>query len=123
MYAYLSNGLQSTVWFQFVDTMTLGLAISATLGYGTFAATTTHTDSVDDKALLGLESQTASLIGTSGSGRTMQFCQLTVLPDADAKQVTHNITLLLPVQFLHITVGTHVEDRPSNTNSINVICS
>src|SRR5512144_67850 len=93
--------------------MTLGLARSATLGYGTFATTATYTDSVDDETLFGFVTQTTSLIGTGGSGRAVQLGQLTVLPYADAKQVTHNITLLLPVQFLHITVGTHVEDRPS----------
>lgn len=110
MNAYLSNGLQTTVWFQFVDTMTLGFTIGATLGYWTFTTTTAYTDSVDDETLFSLVTQTTSLVGTGGSGRTVQLGQLTVLPDADTKQVTHNITLLLSVQFLHITVGTHGEE-------------
>lgn len=106
---YLSDRLQSTVWLQLVDTMTLGLAVGASLGDGALAATTADTNSVDDVSLLGTVSQTTSLVGASRSWRAVQLGQLTILPDTNAKQVTHNIALLLPVQFLHIPVGTHFQ--------------
>lgn len=62
LWTHLSNGLQAAGWFQFVDTVALGLAIGAALWHWALAATAAHTHAVDDESLLGLESQTTCLI-------------------------------------------------------------
>lgn len=50
----LSKGLKVACWLEFIDTVGLGFAISATLGHWAFPATTPHTDAVDDDAWVGL---------------------------------------------------------------------
>lgn len=113
---FLSDGLQTTVRLQLVDTMALGLTVCATLGDWAFAATTTHTNAEDREALLGLVAQATSLVWSGWPWGTVELGQLAVLPDADTQQIAHDIALLLTVQFLHVTIGSHLElmseDRP-----------
>lgn len=92
-----------------VDSVTLGLAIGATLVNGILAATTTYGDSIDDEALLGLVAETTSLVGTRRSRCSVHFGQLAVLPDPDTQQVAHHIALLLAVQLLNVAIGSHDE--------------
>jgi hypothetical protein len=51
-----------------------------TLRNGLFAVTPANTDSVDEIALLGLVSQTTSLVRTRRAGCTVYNVQLTVFP-------------------------------------------
>lgn len=51
----LGNGAMAALVLQRVHTMRLGLAVGLTLDDGALAATALHTDTVDDKALLGLK--------------------------------------------------------------------
>lgn len=106
---HLSNRLQTTSWLQFVDTMALWLAVGAALWHWTLAATTADTHAVDDESLLCLEAQTTCLVWAGWAWGTHQFRQLTELPDADTQQVTEDIRLLLSVQLLDITIGSHVD--------------
>ncbi len=53
------------------NTVAGGLATSATTGDGALATTTAHANPVDHVALLGLVAETASLVRTSGAGRTV----------------------------------------------------
>lgn len=105
---YLGNRLQSACWFQFVDTMAFWLAVGATLWHWTLATSTTNANSVDDIALLGTESQATGLVWARWSRRSNHLCELTVLPDSDTKQISQYIALLLAIQFLHVTVRSHV---------------
>lgn len=66
---------------------------------GFLAASTTNADSVDDKALLGLVSETTSLVRARRTRRTVDNVQLTVLPAADTKQEAENIRLLLTLEL------------------------
>ena len=56
-----------------------GLAVGSTLGNGALAATTADTDTVDDVTLLGLVTETASLVGTRGARSTVDGVQLAEL--------------------------------------------
>lgn len=106
---FLSNGLQATVRLQLVDTMALGLTVGATLGDWALTATTAHADAEDREALLGLVAQATSLVRAGWPWGTVELGQLAVLPDADTQQIAHDIALLLTVQFLHVSIGSHLE--------------
>uniref|UniRef100_A0A096MEB7 Uncharacterized protein n=1 Tax=Poecilia formosa TaxID=48698 RepID=A0A096MEB7_POEFO len=98
--ALLSSGLQTAGEFELVHTMMHRLAIGRSLRDGTFAATTAHSDAVNDIAwevptLLGFVAQPTSLVRPGGSGGPMEVGQLTVLPAANAEQEAHHIRLLL----------------------------
>lgn len=108
MYSYLSNRLQTTSGLQLVDSVSLRLAIRATLGHRTLAASTSDADAIDHVSLLGAEPKTTGLVRTGRPGSAHQLRQLTVLPDANAQQVSEDIALLLAVQLLHITVSSHL---------------
>lgn len=51
-----------------------------TLGDGLFAVTTADTDTVDNISLLGLVTQTASLVGARWAGSTVNHVELAVFP-------------------------------------------
>ena len=53
--------------------------VGGTLGGGPLAATASHTDTVDNIALLGLVSETTSLVGARRTGSTVDSVQLTEL--------------------------------------------
>lgn len=108
IWTYLSNWLKISVGFQVVDTLTLGFTVGASLVYWTFTSSTTHTNAVDAKTLLGLVAQTTCLVGTTWTWCTMHLGQLTILPDANTQQVAHDIALLLAIQFLYVTIGSHL---------------
>ena len=55
------------------------LTVSSTLGYWTLATTATNSDTVDNVALLGLISKTASLVGTRRAGSAVDDVQLSEL--------------------------------------------
>lgn len=101
----LGDGLKVPLGLHLLDgTRALGFTIGTTLGNGSFAATTTHADAVDDVALLGLVSQPSGPVGTGRTGTTMDAVQLAVLPAPDPEKVSHDIALLLAVELGHILV-------------------
>jgi hypothetical protein len=75
----LSGGTESTLVLELVDTLVGGLAVGGTLGGRALAATAADTDTVDDVTLLGLVTETASLIGTRGARSTVDGVQLAEL--------------------------------------------
>ena len=91
-----------------VHTMALGFSVSATLVNWTLATSTTDPNSVDNKSLLCAESETTSLVWARWAWGTVQLGKLTILPATHTKQVSQNITLLLAVQLLNVSVCTHV---------------
>lgn len=103
--------------------MALGLAVCATLVHWTLAASTTNADAVDEETLFCAVSQTAGLVGARWTWGTMETGELTILPAADAQQVSQHIALFLAIQFLDVAVCTHgcSEDRPSNEIKIQIL--
>jgi hypothetical protein len=78
------------------DTLVLRLAIDNTLGHRPLPATTPHTDTVNNIALLGLEAEAAGLVGAGGPGEADDRRLLPVLPAAHALHEAHYIGLLPP---------------------------
>jgi len=75
----LSGGAEGTLVLELVDTVVGGLAVGGTLGGRALATTAADTDTVDDVTLLGLVTQTASLVGARGAGSTVDDVQLAKL--------------------------------------------
>jgi hypothetical protein len=75
----LSGGTQSTLVLELVNTHVGGLAVGGTLGHRPLTATASHTDTVDNIALLGLVAETTSLVGARRTGSTVDSVQLTEL--------------------------------------------
>ena len=46
-----------------------------------------------------------------GIDRISHLGELPVLPAADPQQVSHHVTLLLPVQLRHVLVGSHLKSE------------
>jgi len=75
----LGGGLEGSLVLQLVDTLVGGLAVSGTLRSRALAATTADADTVDNIALLGLVSETASLVQTGWARSAVDDVQLTEL--------------------------------------------
>lgn len=75
----LSGSAQSTLVLELVDTLVGGLAVGGTLRSRALAATAADTDTVDDVALLGLVTKTASLVRAGGARSTVDGVQLAEL--------------------------------------------
>lgn len=103
----LSGGTERALVLELVDTLVGGLTVSGTLGNGSLAVTSADTDTEDNKALLGLVTETASLIGTRGAGSAVDDAQLTVLPASNSEKEAEDIRLLLAVKLFEVFVGTH----------------
>lgn len=103
-----SSRAKATLVLQVVDTLPDGLAVGSTLRHRLLAVTTTDTNAVDDKALLGLVAKAARLVGARWAGGTVDDVQLAVFPATNAQQKTEDIRLLLLVQFPNVLVRTHL---------------
>lgn len=66
-----SGGSQRSLVLQLVHTLVGGFTIGGTLWNWPLATSTSDADAVDDITLLGLVSETASLVGSGWSGGTM----------------------------------------------------
>jgi hypothetical protein len=75
----LGGSLEGSLVLQLVETLVGGLAVSGTLRSRALAATTADTDAVDNIALLGLVSETASLVQTGRTRGAVDDVQLTEL--------------------------------------------
>merc|ERR550525_1635487 len=65
----LGDGLKVPLWLLLFDgTRALGLTIGTSLGHWPLSASTSHGDTVDDEPLLGLVTQSASFVGSGGTG-------------------------------------------------------
>jgi len=72
------------------------------LVHGLLAATTAHSDTVDNKSLLGLVSKATSLVRARGACQPHNARQLTVFPASHTQQKAQNIALLPLPQLLQI---------------------
>jgi hypothetical protein len=75
----LSGSGQSTLVLKLVDTLVGRLAVCGALASGRLTATAADTDAVDDVALLGLVTKTASLVGAGGARSTVDGVELAKL--------------------------------------------
>ncbi len=89
------------------DTGVLGLTVVDTLGDSLLSVTSLHADSVDDITLLGLVSQTVSLVGARRLAGSVDGGQLSVLPGSESENKSHDIRLLLIPKLLQILVRSH----------------
>jgi len=114
----LSGGCEGTLVFEGVYTLVGGFAEGGTLGHRLLAATTAHTNAVDDISLLGLVSETARLVRSGWARSAVDNVELTELPAANAEQEANHIRLLLLLKLLKIfVVGGHSEASSTNYNS------
>jgi hypothetical protein len=104
-----SDGLLITLSLDLSDTLVLGLTVNHTTVVGALTSSTADTASNYDVTLLGLVTETVSLIGTSGTVDAGDFGALTVFPGADTKKETKGITLLVTPELFHIFIATHLE--------------
>merc|ERR1711939_971705 len=86
-----------------------GFAISSTLWHRSLATTTSHTDTVDHIALLGLVTQTTGLVWSGRSRCAVDDIQLSELPAADSEKESKDIGLLLLVKFFDVLECTHLD--------------
>lgn len=93
--SFLSNRLKASCKLELVNAMMDRLAIGRTLGNRALAATTAHTNPIDDITLFGLVAQPARLVGPRGARRPVQRRELAVLPAADPQEKAHHVRLLL----------------------------
>ena len=103
----LSNRLVSSLLLELADTLVAGLSVNATLLHVALASTSADTDSVDDVALLGLVSKSASLLWARWSHALVDSWKLTVLPGSDSEHKAHEVRLLLSPELFEVFVGTH----------------
>lgn len=91
-----------------MNTMMDRLAIGHNLRTWVFAATTVHTNPVNDITLLGLVSQPVHFISPGGAGGAEEHRELANTPAAHPEKKPHYIGLLLPPQLLDVLVSTHL---------------
>ena len=73
------------------------------------ATTSSHSNSVDHKALLGLVAESSGFFRSAWTWTTVHHMQLTVFPASQTQQEQHHIALLLAPDLLDVLVGAHVE--------------
>lgn len=103
----LSNSSQRSLQLELVDTLVGGLTVSGTLLGRSLSVTSSDSDSVDDKALLGLVAESSSLVGSRGSRSSVDTGLLSVLPASDSEQESEHVRLLLSVDLLEVLVSSH----------------
>jgi hypothetical protein len=96
----LGGSPEAPLELEVVDTLSDGLTVGGTLGDGLLSVSSSDSDSVDDVALLGLVTQSSSLVGSGRSGCSVDDGELSVLPTPRAErsvsraESTHDATHL-----------------------------
>ena len=101
------NGTKVSDKLLLLDTGILWLTIVDTLSNALLSVSSLNTDSVDDITLLGLISESVSLVGTRWLTCSVDCRQLSVLPSAKSENESHDIRLLLVPQLLEVLVCSH----------------
>jgi len=105
--ALLGNGLERALEFHLVDTMMSGLAVSAAFGNGLLAGSTANAHAVDDETLFGTIAQAPGFFDPRWLGGAVNSRQLPILPRSNAKKKSHDVSLFLPPQLVHVFVRPH----------------
>lgn len=85
-----------------------GFTVGGTLGSGLFPVSTTNANTVDQVTLLGLVPQTAGLVGTRRTGRSVNDGELTVFPASDTRDELQHVRLLFGVELGEVLVRAHL---------------
>lgn len=104
----LSENAERAVGLKVVHTLVNGLTVRSTLMSMLLAVATAHANTVNHVALLGLVTQTASLVGARRARGAVDNVQLAVLPAAHTQEEAEDVALLLLVELLEVLVGTHL---------------
>ena len=83
------------------------LTIADALADGALATSTANASAINAEPLLGLVSQTASLVGPGRTGHTADGGELAILPHAHTLKKAEDIALLLLPEFLDVLVSLH----------------
>ncbi len=89
------------------DTRVLWLTIVNTLGNALLAITPLHSDAVHDVTLLGLVTESVSLIRARWLTGSVDSWELSVFPGAESENESHDVRLLLVPQLLKVLVCSH----------------
>lgn len=103
----LSSSTKSSLVLELVDTHVGWLTVGGTLWCRLLTVTSADTDSVDDESLLGLVSETSSLVWTRRSRSAVADVLLSVFPTSHSQQETEDVTLLVALDFFQVLVGAH----------------
>lgn len=103
----LGSALQSSLVLQVVDTLSNGFTVSSTLWRRLLSVSSSNSNSVDEVTLLGLVTQSSSLVRSRRSGSSVDNGELSVLPASDSRDELENVRLLLGVELTQVLVGSH----------------
>lgn len=103
----LGSDSQGSLVLQLLDTLVGWLTVSSTLWNRSLSATSSDSDTEDDETLLGLVTQSSSLVWSRWSRGSVDDVLLSVFPTSDSQQESGNIRLLLSLQLLKVLVGSH----------------
>ena len=105
----LGNALEVARWLKLIDSLGGRLSANLSLSDLALATTTANPHSVNDETLLGLVSETASLVWARWTRGAVNDVKLAVFPAADAKDEAEDVTLLFLVDFFEVFVGSHLD--------------
>lgn len=103
----LSGDSQRLLVLELSNTLVGWLTVSSTLWHWSLSATSSDSDTEDDETLLGLVTQSSSLVWSRWSAGSVDDVLLSVFPTSDSQQESSDIRLLLSLQFFQVFVGTH----------------
>lgn len=103
----LSGDSQRLLVLQVLNTLVGWLTVSGTLWNRSLSATSSDSDTEDGETLLGLVTQSSSLVWSRWSGDSVDDVLLSVFPTSDSQQESRDVGLLLSLQFFQVFVGTH----------------
>jgi hypothetical protein len=103
------------------------LTVGGTLGGRALATTTTDAGTVDNVTLLGLVSQTASLVGTAGAGSAVDDVQLAELYESTLSKCStstprHRRTKRLMSLFFQVSVCRTSQQRTRSKKRMTSLC-
>lgn len=103
----LSSNSQGSLVLQLLNTLVGWLTVSSTLWNRSLSTTSSDSDTEDDETLLGLVTQSSSLVWSRWSRGSVDDVSLSVLPTSDSQQESSDVRLLLLLQLFQVFVGTH----------------
>lgn len=103
----LGGDSQGLLVLQLLDTLVGWLTVSSTLWNRSLSTTSSDSNTEDNKTLLGLVTQSSSLVWSRWSRSSVDDVLLSVLPTSDSQQESGDIRLLLSLQFFQVFVSTH----------------
>lgn len=89
------------------DTGILWLTVVDTLGNSLLSVTSLHSDSVHNVTLLGLVTESVSLIWSRWLACSVDSWELSVFPCSKSENESHDIRLLLIPELLKVLVCSH----------------